>query len=175
MEQARELGFEAYAIDAQDRARVADLSIGAFEAIVAGEIIEHLSAPGPFLEAMLDLAAPGSRLVLTTPNAYRLQNFLTPFSGNELIHPDHTAWHSPSTVSVLLERSGWRVDRIAYYQNPRGARRIRPGRSPSQRAAIGEYVVRSTLAVLVGRPHRLRSAQRVRFNRLPAFAHRPRG
>jgi SAM-dependent methyltransferase len=90
VELARELGFEAYAIDAQDRARVADLSIGAFETIVAGEIIEHLGAPGPFLEAMLDLAAPGSRLVLTTPNAYRLQNFLTPFSGNELIHPDHT-------------------------------------------------------------------------------------
>ena len=122
VEQARGLGFEAYAIDAQDGARVADLSIGAFETIVAGEIIEHLGAPGPFLEAMLDLAASGSRLVLTTPNAYRLQNFLTPFSGNELIHPDHTAWHSPNTVSVLLERSGWRVDRIAYYQNPRGAR-----------------------------------------------------
>jgi SAM-dependent methyltransferase len=122
VEQARKLGFEAYAIDAQDRERVADLSIGPFETIVAGEIIEHLDAPGPFLEAMLDLAAPNSRLVLTTPNAYRLQNFLTPFSGNELIHPDHTAWHSPSTVKVLLERSGWRVDRIAFYQNPHGAR-----------------------------------------------------
>ena len=91
VEQARALGFEAYAIDAQNRERVAELSIGSFETIVAGEIIEHLDAPGPFLEAMLDLAAADSRLVLTTPNAYRLQNFLTPFSGNELIHPDHTA------------------------------------------------------------------------------------
>lgn len=126
VEQARALGFEAYAIDAQNRERVAELSIGSFETIVAGEIIEHLDAPGPFLEAMLDLAAPDSRLVLTTPNAYRLQNFLTPFSGNELIHPDHTAWHSPSTVRVLLERSGWRVDRIGYYQNPRGARGAGP-------------------------------------------------
>ena len=85
---------------------------------------------------MLALAAPDSRLVLTTPNAYRLQNFLTPFSGNELIHPDHTAWHSPSTVRVLLERSGWRVDRIAYYQNPRGAR----GSGP---LALGLNVLRS--------------------------------
>lgn len=122
VEQARELGFEAHAVDAQDRERVAELSIGRFETIVAGEIIEHLDAPGPFLATMLDLAAPDSCLVLTTPNAYRLQNFLTPFSGNELIHPDHTAWHSPSTIRVLLERSGWQVDRIAYYQSPHGAR-----------------------------------------------------
>ena len=122
VEQARALGYEAYAVDAQDPERVARLSIGTFETIVAGEIIEHLDAPGSFLEAMLDLAAPDACLVLTTPNAYRLQNFLTPFSGNELIHPDHTAWHSPSTVRVLLERSGWRVDRIAFYQSPRGAR-----------------------------------------------------
>ena len=89
-------------VDAQDREQVGELSIGLFETIVAGEIIEHLDAPGPFLEAMLALAAPDSCLVLTTPNAYRLQNFLTPFSGNELIHPDHTAWHSPSTIRVLL-------------------------------------------------------------------------
>ena len=136
VEQARALGFEAYAIDAQDRGRVADLSIGTFETIVAGEIIEHLAAPGPFLDATLELAAPDSRLVLTTPNAYRWQNFLTPLSGNELIHPDHTAWHSPSTIRVLLERSGWRVERIAYYQNPHGAR----GSGP---LALGVNVLRS--------------------------------
>jgi SAM-dependent methyltransferase len=136
VEQARELGFVAHAIDAQDRGRVAELSLGTFETIVAGEIIEHLDAPGPFLVAMLELAGPESRLVLTTPNAYRLQNVLTPFSGHELIHPDHTAWHSPSTVRVLLERSGWRVDRIAYYQSPRGAR----GSGP---VAVGLNLLRS--------------------------------
>ena len=132
----RELGFVAHAVDAQARERVAELSLGTFETIVAGEIIEHLDAPGPFLAAMLELAAPDSRLVLTTPNAYRLQNLLTPFSGHELIHPDHTAWHSPSTVRVLLERSGWRVDRIACYQSPRGAR----GSGP---VAVGLNLLRS--------------------------------
>ena len=37
---------------------------------------------------------------------------------------------------MLLERSGWRVDRIAYYQNPHGAR----GSGP---LALGLNVLRS--------------------------------
>ena len=131
----RELGFVAHAVDAQARERVAERSLGTFETIVAGEIIEHLDAPGPFLAAMLELAAPDSRLVLTTPNAYRLQNLLTPFSGHELIHPDHTAWHSPSTVRVLLERSGWRVDRIA--STRARAARADPARLPSDSICCG--------------------------------------
>ena len=57
-------------------------------------------------------------LVLTTPNAYRLLNFLAPLSGSELVHPDHTAWHSPATLRRLCEDAGWEVTRIAYYHTP---------------------------------------------------------
>src|SRR5437588_485812 len=122
---ARSEGFEAQVIDAQSPEAVAALGLEPADLVVAGEVIEHLDAPGPFLRAMRVLTRPEGRLVLTTPNAYRVLNFLAPLSGAELVHPDHTAWHSPQTLRTLLERSGWTVDEVAYYRNPR--RRVARG------------------------------------------------
>jgi len=118
VEWAKEQGFEAYAVDAQSSEAVTALRLAPADVVVAGEIIEHLDAPGPFLRAMRALLKDDGLLVVTTPNAYRLLNFLAPASGSELIHPDHTAWHSPHTLRNLLVRSGWDVEGMAYYQNP---------------------------------------------------------
>jgi hypothetical protein len=57
-------------------------------------------------------------LIVTTPNALQVMNVLVPLTGRELVHPDHVAWYSPTTLAALLERSGWRLDRMLYYQNP---------------------------------------------------------
>jgi SAM-dependent methyltransferase len=111
-------GFEAHVVDAQSADAVSGLGLEPADVVIAGEIIEHLDAPGPFLRAMRRLVGPSGALVLTTPNAYRVLNFLAPFSGSELVHPDHTNWQSPRTLQTLLERSDWDVERIAYYRNP---------------------------------------------------------
>jgi SAM-dependent methyltransferase len=142
---ATEAGFEAYAVDAQSAEAVKALGLAPADVIVAGEIIEHLDAPGPFLRALLGLAKPETTLVLTTPNAYRILNFVAPLSGSELIHPDHTAWHSPQTLRTLLERSGWHVEDVAYYYNP--SRRIEPD-APLERRVKGHLAnaARTTLA-----------------------------
>jgi SAM-dependent methyltransferase len=115
---AREQGFDAHVVDAQSANAVAELGLEPAEVVIAGEVIEHLDAPGPFLRAMPNLLAQDGVLVITTPNAYRLLNFLAPTAGIELIHPDHTAWHSPHTLRNLLERNGWHVEGEAYYRNP---------------------------------------------------------
>jgi SAM-dependent methyltransferase len=133
---ARELGHEAHAVDAQSAEAVAALGLEPAEVVIAGEIVEHLDAPGPFLRAMRELVGPEGLLVLTTPNAYRLLNFLAPLTGSELVHPDHTAWHSPRTLRTLLERSGWRVEELAYYHAPR------------RRGARGANVLRRATAAL---------------------------
>ena len=142
---ARAEGYEAQVVDAQSPEAAEALGLEPFDVVVAGEIVEHLDAPGPFLRAMRVLARPDGVLVLTTPNAYRTLNFLAPFSGSELVHPDHTAWYSPRTLRTLLERNGWQVERIAYYRNPRrkvgrgaGARRLLAGHAANvARAALG--------------------------------------
>jgi hypothetical protein len=115
---ATEHGFEAHAVDAQSPQAVAALGLEPADVVIAGEVVEHLDAPGPFLRAMRELASADGVLVVTTPNAYRLLNFLAPLGGVELVHPDHTAWHSPHTLATLLARSGWALEGAAYYQNP---------------------------------------------------------
>jgi SAM-dependent methyltransferase len=115
---ATEHGFEAYAVDAQSPDAVAALGLEPADVVIAGEVVEHLDAPGPFFRSLLQLARPDGLLVVTTPNAFRLLNFLAPLGGVELVHPDHTAWHSPHTLATLLARGGWEVEGVAYYQNP---------------------------------------------------------
>jgi SAM-dependent methyltransferase len=111
-------GYEAYVADAQSTDALRALELEPFDVIVAGEVLEHLDAPGPFMSALHVLARPDGMLVLTTPNAYRALNFLAPFSGGELINGDHTAWHSPLTLRNLLDRGGWELDELSYYLDP---------------------------------------------------------
>jgi SAM-dependent methyltransferase len=115
---ARTRGYEAHEVDAQSPEAVRSLGLEPADVVVAGEVIEHLDAPGPFLRAMRELVAPDGRVVVTTPNAFRILNFLTLFRDVEFNHPDHTAWHSPHTLRTLLERNGWIVESISYYRTP---------------------------------------------------------
>jgi len=125
-------GWAAHHVDCQSEEDVDALGLPPADVVVAGEILEHLDAPGPFLRAMRLLAKPDGELLVTTPNAYRLLNFLAPLSGRELVHPDHTLWSSPRTLRTLLEHAGWRVERLGYYANPR--RSVVRG-SPAAKAA----------------------------------------
>lgn len=117
VEQAKAAGYEAYLVDVQDHLALAALGLEPADVVVAGEIIEHLESPGPFLRAVAPLLKPDGRLVVTTPNAYRVPGFLAPVLGQELIHPDHVGIHSIHTLRTLGTRAGYHVERLGYYQN----------------------------------------------------------
>lgn len=86
-----------------------------FEAVVAGEVIEHLLNPGLFLECARKHLAPDGLLVLTTPNANCLVYFLENlFLGREIDNPDHVALYSPTTLSLLLAKCGFAVEGIVF-------------------------------------------------------------
>ena len=57
---ARELGYEAYAVDCQDSRAIARLQLPAADVVIAGELIEHLDKPGLFLEAIKPLSSPAA-------------------------------------------------------------------------------------------------------------------
>jgi SAM-dependent methyltransferase len=116
---ARELGFDARVADVTDRAALEALDVEPGEVVVAGELLEHLDAPGDFLEAVKALVAPGGLLVLTTPNAHSLTNALAAVAGRELVNPDHVSWLSWRTLQTLLARHGWRLEHLTYYRFPR--------------------------------------------------------
>lgn len=117
--EARARGYEAYQADCTDPQAVADLGLGTFDLVLAGEVIEHLESPGSFLRAMRTLVGPGGRLLLTTPNANRPQNVLLALTARERVHPDHVLGFTPRTLTVLLERCGWDIVEWAAYLVPK--------------------------------------------------------
>lgn len=87
-----------------------------FDVIIAGEIIEHLSNPGLFLDQIKQLMNPNSKLVVTTVNAYCARRFLyCLLKGYETVHPDHVFYYSKSTLYGLLNRHGFLIDEFAFY------------------------------------------------------------
>jgi len=87
-----------------------------FDLIVASEVMEHLENPGLFLEALRDLMKPGqTELILTVPNAFRLETFFGLWRRVEIVHPDHNYWFSFHTITNLLRKKGFTIDTVIVY------------------------------------------------------------
>jgi SAM-dependent methyltransferase len=83
---------------------------GTFDAVFAGEIIEHLPHRQDALAAWVSLLRPGGRLVLTTPNRRHL---LTRARGYEAVqNPEHLYEYTPAELHREIEASGARVERM---------------------------------------------------------------
>jgi len=103
-----------------------------FEIILAGEIIEHLSNPGLFLESLKPLLRDSpARLILTTVNAYCAYRFFySLFMRDESVHPDHVSYYSKKTLTTLLTRHGYDVEHVCFYPIGREHKRyINQGRA----------------------------------------------
>jgi hypothetical protein len=85
--------------------------------ILAGEVVEHLSRPGDFLEGIRGGIPDHARLVVTVPNAYAYFGILQMVLGYEKVHPEHVAYYSFGTLRELLTRHGYAVQRILPCRN----------------------------------------------------------
>lgn len=86
-----------------------------FDLIVATEMIEHLDNVGLFLESVRTLLDPQTMMILTTPNAFRLNAVPYNVRGLENVHPDHNYWFSWKTMNTLLTKHGYLVQEEAVY------------------------------------------------------------
>lgn len=91
-----------------------------FDVIIAGEMIEHLNNPGLFLNGVKRFMNADTKLVITTINAYcalRFAMYLLAGRGGkqEPVHPDHVAYYSYSTLSLLLKRHNLAVNDFLFY------------------------------------------------------------
>lgn len=86
-----------------------------FKTIFAGDIIEHLSNPGLFLDSSKAHLEEGGILILTTPNAFNLFNMAEKLSKDEpTVNSDHTCYFNRKTLAKLLEKNGWDVVAVSY-------------------------------------------------------------
>lgn len=107
IEEMRQLGFSDLHMQSAE-----DIQLEKhFDTIIAGELIEHLSNPGKFLQSATVHLARGGRILLTTPypfslaySLYALKKFPKTCQNSQ-----HTVWICPSTLSELASRFGLRI------------------------------------------------------------------
>ena len=83
---------------------------GEYDYILCGEILEHLSNPGVFLEK---LRKYNCLIIITVPNAFSVIGFAWLKKKTENVNKEHVAYYSYTTLKVLIERHGYRE--IGFY------------------------------------------------------------
>lgn len=102
-------GFDVAQADAEN------LDLGrTFDVVVAGEIIEHLSNVGAFLEGAKRHLRSAGRLIITTPNPWFVGRGWEALFGEPLENAEHTAWFSIRMLAELLRRHSFRVESVQY-------------------------------------------------------------
>lgn len=101
--EAEKLGIQTLLADAEQPLPFPDES---FDAVTAGELVEHVRDPRALVAEAWRVLRPGGRFVGSVPNFYRLRNRLAFLAGRPLDHdPTHLHVFAPRDVEALL--SGW--------------------------------------------------------------------
>ncbi|MCK4918262.1 MAG: class I SAM-dependent methyltransferase [Candidatus Pacebacteria bacterium] len=86
-----------------------------FDVIFAGDLIEHLSNIGLFLDSCKRNLKDNGRLIITTPNIFILFNFVEKvFKKEPSVNSDHTMYFNFVVLRKLLEKNGWKVSEEIY-------------------------------------------------------------
>jgi SAM-dependent methyltransferase len=97
---AEALGIEPVEANVEEPLPFADAS---FDAVVAGELLEHLQLPEALVAEARRVLRPGGVLVGSVPNAFRLQSRLRFLRGRPPEDdPTHLHLYSPAAVRELL-------------------------------------------------------------------------
>lgn len=87
------------------------------DVIVAGEVLEHLSNVGEFFLSVHKVMSDETMLIVTTPNAHSIKNFIRVIMGKELIHPDHLYYFSPTNIEHICKRYGFKLIEYDYFMS----------------------------------------------------------
>src|SRR5690606_18031806 len=98
--------YVADLLDAGDVQRLFDRLGFRPELVIAGELLEHVDAPGELVRHVCQHMPPSCRLVATVPNAFALDGFLHVLLGREKVAPDHVCYFSATNLRELVERRG---------------------------------------------------------------------
>lgn len=83
-----------------------------FDIILAGDIIEHISNPGKMLEGIKRFCGHNTLVVISTPHAFGLLNFLRFLFRRFTDGNEHVMTFNMDNISNLLKRHGYLIDEI---------------------------------------------------------------
>jgi len=89
-----------------------------YDLIVAWMVLEHLHQPVAALKKLSRWTVAGGRLVASVPDASAWEFRLFGPAWYALHLPGHLFHYTPRTLSRVLERGGWRLERVLWHDNP---------------------------------------------------------
>jgi 2-polyprenyl-3-methyl-5-hydroxy-6-metoxy-1,4-benzoquinol methylase len=78
-----------------------------YNVIYAYHVFEHMSNPNIFLENVKKLLQPNAALLLALPNTANPE-----VESSQLFHIDHCFYYTPRTIKMMLEKHGFKVNKI---------------------------------------------------------------
>lgn len=112
-EAARTLGYNVHA----GTLETAPARTQAYDLIVGWMVLEHLHEPILALRKLHSWARPGARLVISVPNAAALEFAVFKNKWFALQLPNHLYHPTTETLVKLLERGGWRIERVLHQRD----------------------------------------------------------
>jgi len=86
-----------------------------YQVVTAGDLIEHLSNPGMFLDRVKEHLSDDGVLLLSTPNPFWWRWVVKILkTGSAKPHIQHTCWFCEDTMRQLMERHGFYIDKVDY-------------------------------------------------------------
>jgi len=107
---AREAGFPVYTGSVESAPDYAE----PFDLVVGWMVVEHLHDPVGALSKLARWTRPDGWLAISVPNAGSSEFLLFKGAGYALHVPNHLYHFSPETLSALLDKSGWRMERVLH-------------------------------------------------------------
>ena len=90
-----------------------------FDVVVAGNIIEHLSSPGLFLDSVRKHLKEDGIFLLTTDNCYGLRSLKGIILKDKIRpHEEHALAFEEEVLRHLLSRHGFKIADFYYYNGP---------------------------------------------------------
>lgn len=92
---------------------------GEFNVIHAGDVVEHLSNIGGFLEFCKNNLTKGGRVIITTPNPCAPDAYKTWRKEGIIANMEHTCWITPTNMNELCRRTNLKFSESHYSMNKR--------------------------------------------------------
>jgi len=83
-----------------------------FEVIVAADIIEHLSCPGALLDGLKRFCNINTKIVITTPHAFGLPNYIRFVTGRFSEGAEHVLTFNVWNLANILDRHGFLIEQL---------------------------------------------------------------
>ena len=104
IQKLKQLGYFAYTVE--ELKNMSDQ----YDVVLISDVIEHVNDPVEFLNFYSNYLKPGGKLIVSTPNANRANNFINIlFNNTYSVNPEHTFWFCPRTMAEVISRTSLKI------------------------------------------------------------------